>query len=185
MIGGAIAAVVIGFWTVGSYASREEGFDWELASIFGTALGTTGLALFTGWLAWTTSGDLRSRERPVVVMESAIWHREPGDPLRSGTLQVRMRNVGLGPALRLVVECTYNVPVGSFKTTPSILAALLPGEVMQSDLPFSFQEPPPGGIQEDQFPVHGTFVDRAQRTEYKVITEWQSAPTMQWHDPNE
>jgi hypothetical protein len=41
-------------------AAGHETFNWEVASIFGTALGTTALAGFTGALAFTTSGDVRA-----------------------------------------------------------------------------------------------------------------------------
>src|SRR5688500_11476247 len=75
---------------VGGFAGREEGFDWELASIFGTAVGTTALALATGALAYAASGDVRAtwelarltqedqqlRDRPVVVMTSTDWRDE-------------------------------------------------------------------------------------------------------------
>jgi hypothetical protein len=54
-----VAAVA---FLAGYFAAREDTgyFDWELASIFGTALGTTALALATGALAYTTSGDVRA-----------------------------------------------------------------------------------------------------------------------------
>src|SRR5438876_6857993 len=56
-------------------------FNWGVASVFGTAVGTTLLAGFTAALSFTTSGDVRAtwelarltqqdqaaRERPVVI----------------------------------------------------------------------------------------------------------------------
>jgi hypothetical protein len=50
-------------YLVGRFAGRVgvEGFAWELASMFGTALGTTLLAAVTGALAYTTRGDVRAR----------------------------------------------------------------------------------------------------------------------------
>jgi hypothetical protein len=50
--------VVAAFVLVGQSASRDEGFDWELASIFGTAVGTVLLAAATGFLAWVTRGEV-------------------------------------------------------------------------------------------------------------------------------
>lgn len=46
------------FVLVGQFASPDEGFDWELASIFGTAVGTVLLATATGLLAWVTRGEV-------------------------------------------------------------------------------------------------------------------------------
>jgi ribose/xylose/arabinose/galactoside ABC-type transport system permease subunit len=46
-----LLAVVVGSFLVGQIASRHEGFDWELAAIVGTAIGTTLLAAATGALA--------------------------------------------------------------------------------------------------------------------------------------
>jgi hypothetical protein len=75
-------------YLVGHYEARKNTghFDWELASVFGTALGTTLLALATGALAFTTSGDVRAtwelarltreqqerNEQPVVLVEDAV-----------------------------------------------------------------------------------------------------------------
>jgi hypothetical protein len=95
-------------------------FDWNLAAVAGTAIGTVLLAGFTGALAWTTSGDVRatwelarltredqvSRERPLVLVsissyiagraEAGAW----GDSER-GKVIVTVVNAGSGPALDL------------------------------------------------------------------------------------
>jgi len=107
---------------VGHFAARpDSGYvDWELASIFGTALGTTGLAVVTGLLAYTTSGDVRgtwelarltredqrARERPVVVVELAMPQSHQRDE-KSLTFILDVANIGLGPAMRGDLEVEY------------------------------------------------------------------------------
>lgn len=192
-----LGIVALAFVLVGWLAARDhQPFDWELASIFGTAVGTTLLALSTGYLAYTTSGEVRAtselarltksdqdaRERPVVVMLGAEWALAEASA-NTGTLHVTLRNVGLGPALRLVIETTYSNGRFPTRSSPSYYAAILPGETLVSPLPVLFERVPPK-IDPAGFPVSGTFIDRSQETEYKIITEWQSEPTMQWHDPN-
>jgi hypothetical protein len=106
--GGALWIALIGFALVvafsvlvGFVGSHETSFDWELASIFGTALGTTLLALATAWLAYSTRSEVRAtqelaqltredqaaRDRPVVMVE--LWNHEPGKV--GGRLTVQLR----------------------------------------------------------------------------------------------
>jgi hypothetical protein len=56
LAGAAGLSVVVGF--VGS----EHGFGWELAAVFGTALGTTLLAISTGLLALLTARDVSAAQ---------------------------------------------------------------------------------------------------------------------------
>ena len=60
---GLVGLTVAAFLLVGDLASRHEEFDWELASIFGTAVGTTLLALATGWLAYSTRSEVRATQK--------------------------------------------------------------------------------------------------------------------------
>src|SRR5689334_11098501 len=48
-----------------SFTVREHGFDWELASIFGTAVGTVLLALATAYLAQQTRVEAEATRRSV------------------------------------------------------------------------------------------------------------------------
>ena len=152
-----IGVFAAAFVLVGWLAARDgQSFDWELASIFGTAVGTTALALATGGLALTTSSDVRAtwrlaeltkadqdaRERPVVVMLGAEWALDD-DSANVGTLRVTLRNVGLGPALRLVVETTYRDESFAVRSASGIHAGLMPGETALFPLWVLFERVPP------------------------------------------
>jgi hypothetical protein len=103
---------VLGFSILVGFVGPKPGFQWGLASIFGTAFGTTLLAAATGALAFSTWSDVHAtwqlaeltrrdqdeRERPVVLQEDAVF-----DGHLEGWLNVSLRNVGLGPALRVEV----------------------------------------------------------------------------------
>jgi putative Ca2+/H+ antiporter (TMEM165/GDT1 family) len=62
---GVITAAVVVFLVSGlvGYLAAEPGHRWELASIFGTALGMTLLAGATGFLAYSTRSDVRATVR--------------------------------------------------------------------------------------------------------------------------
>lgn len=184
-------------------APAHETFNWEVASIFGTALGTTTLAGFTGALAFTTSGDVRAtwelaqltradqeaRERPVVLLHHAEWQQRREDPVpgqdepsQSGVVVVQLRNVGLGPALRVVIESRYSEDEHQAKITPGLIPVIMPGEMGQFELPVYFPRKPPE-IDLGGFKINGTYLDRSQRREYDIISDWESSPTMAWNDP--
>jgi hypothetical protein len=86
----AAPAAILGFLLVGHFASRAEEcrrhfhcppapwFDWELASIFGTAVGTVMLAIATGFLALTTFRDVTATE--MIARETQEDRRERGRP---------------------------------------------------------------------------------------------------------
>lgn len=174
-----VASTVVGF--VG--APHDEMFSWELASIFGTALGTTGLAAATFWLANSTRTEVRAtqqlaeltrqdqaaRERPVVILENAGW----SGSARNGEVRVKLRNVGLGPALALVVDAEY---VGHDDWTPSIsteaVGSLSPDADALVRLLVRFPEPYRPEGPRDAFRVFGNYRDRSQQNAYDIITEW-------------
>jgi hypothetical protein len=54
------------------YFGPKPGFQWELASIFGTALGTTLLAGATGFLAYSTRSDVRATVRLANISQAAL-----------------------------------------------------------------------------------------------------------------
>src|SRR4051812_9072110 len=83
---GLTVVVIGGSAFIGNHVpTNEGGFNWELAAVVGTALGTTFLALVTGYLGMQTSRDVqasrdvaeltreerRARERPIVILQRA------------------------------------------------------------------------------------------------------------------
>ena len=114
--------LTLGFATLVGFAGTKHAFtarfDWGLAAIAGTAIGTVLLAGFTSTLAWMTNDEARAtrdlatltradqlaRERPMVLVEvtsyiPAATEAVPGAGNETGRLVVRLVNAGLGPAL--------------------------------------------------------------------------------------
>jgi hypothetical protein len=180
-------SVLVGF--VG--APDDERFDWDLASVFGTALGTTLLAVATAALAWSTRVDVRAtqelatltkrdqdeRERPVVILEY-VGVAYNGPTLRpNGVISFGLRNVGLGPALRVAVNATYSDSRYPVTVTTEIIPAIAPGEISpQRNLNFDWKETPPPDeeFQPGGFPITGDYRDRSQRHTYPIITDWDA-----------
>jgi hypothetical protein len=192
-LGGALLYLVILSFLVGYFARRADGgeFDWELASIFGTALGTTLLAAMTGALAYVSSRDVSAtrdlaeltredqarRERPVLLMTSAEFGEQTfslsGEPRREGFLDMTLRNVGLAPALRIRLRARYQPGERADFTPPvSEHPVLTPDEEWKCVIMVHFPEWPKEGVRRDQFAISGTFLDRSQENEYEIITRW-------------
>jgi hypothetical protein len=181
-----LVVVVTGSVLVGFVGSPHMRFNWELASIFGTALGTTLLALATGWLAWSTRSEVRATqdlaeltreqqaasERPVVLLRNASWSGAPD----SGALRIDLQNVGLGPALRVRLSASY---VGHEDWQPRIdpapdIPVVAPNTGVSPEMFVSFPAPHdrPGGVRGDAFRVAGTYLDRSMVNTYEIITSW-------------
>src|SRR5438552_5010127 len=60
------------FFLVGRFASRTKGFDWELASLFGTAVGTVLLAGATALLALLTRAEVLASRQELALSRSAL-----------------------------------------------------------------------------------------------------------------
>ena len=165
----------------------EEEFDWDLAAVFGTAVGTTLLALATGVLAfWTlqevsatkelaalSRRDQQLRERPVVIQEDAALSFSG----QQGHLLVKLMNVGLGPALRVQITANYIDPEYHAEIQRVTRPAIKPGESDRVQLYVRCPPPlPPSGVRRDGFRVSGTYLDRSRTDEYEIITSWAEAP---------
>lgn len=182
LVGG---GAVFGLSVLVGFLGPKHGFQWELASIFGTALGTTLLAAATGALAFSTWSDVRAtwrladltrrdqdeRQRPVVLQQDVVFQDAEA---QAGWLIVTLRNVGLGPALR--VEVTADYANEEFKPTfapnPYVFPAIAPGESLSFQTWARFDRLPPDGVKADAFPLSGTFTDRSQEGSYEIITKW-------------
>lgn len=192
----ALAVLLIASSAFVGFVGSHDGFDWELASIFGTALGTTLLALATGWVAYSTRAEVRAtqqlakvarddqvaRDRPVVLVE---WcHHEPG--LGGGWLRFQLVNVGLGPALRLQVGAEY-VPDardeggGEPKVERVTISALSPNErTVDAQLSVTYPAPNWGSLMDRRFRVTGTYEDRAGRGDYEIEQPIESEQRTTW-----
>src|SRR3954447_18414197 len=103
-----LGSVLLASALVGWASEGWGGFNWDVACVFGTALGTTALAAFTGALAFTTSGDVRAtwelaqltqadqerREEPLVILFSGPDFNGSAD---AGNVEIVLFNAGLGP----------------------------------------------------------------------------------------
>jgi hypothetical protein len=176
-------AVVAGLSVLVGFAGPNEGFQWELASIFGTALGTTLLAAATGALAYSTWSDVRAtwrlaeltkhdqdeRQRPIVLLLGANYEGSEA----GGNLKISLRNVGLGPALRVSIWATYRDDDHRPTFTPEsyTIPAIAPNEAVPLRLYVSFEDRPET-VAQDRFAIFGTFTDRSVEGTYEVITAW-------------
>jgi len=127
-------------WLVGHFAAAgSEGahrFAWEPAAIAGTALATAVLAAFTGALAYTTSGDVRAtvelagqgrqelerHDRPDVVAIPWGTSSDSSDL----TQNVRVVNVDVAPALRILVRVAVSAVDGTERTGEAAVPVLTP-----------------------------------------------------------
>ena len=181
-----LAGVVALSVLVGFVGSPDTRFNWTLASVFGTAFGTTLLATATGWLAWSTRSEVRATQdlaeltreqqaatdRPVLLAGKPVWSGSPG----SGTLSVTLTNVGLGPAIRVRLWGSYSGHEDwQPRIDPATASAIPPdGKSYDTSMFVSFPEPhQPGGVRGDAFHVEGTYRDRSLNPwRYKLITNW-------------
>jgi hypothetical protein len=121
-------------------------WDWRADTY--VAISTFGLAVFTAALAWSTrtlaraaATDQRAQWRPVVISEA---NTEVDYLAVEGTLLVRIRNVGRGPALGINAELRVGKnPAGA--STPRDAVILAPGELVDLDIRVSEQHRSPDG----------------------------------------
>jgi hypothetical protein len=174
-------AVVVGVSILVGFVGPKPGFEWDLASIFGTALGTTLLAAGTGALAYSTWSDVRAtwelaeltkrdqdeRERPTVLLQSALYN---GNVI-AGYLRLRLRNVGLGPALRVAVtiRLSGDQHQPSIDASPKTLPVIAPNDTEELSFYIQFGEDRPNDVSAESFAVTGTFTDRSQHGHYEII----------------
>jgi hypothetical protein len=185
----AFLLVVIGLSILVGYLGPKPGFQWELASIFGTALGTTLLAAATGALAYSTWSDVRAtwqlaeltrrdqdeRARPVVLVQTSSFGGSGASGGRyEGSLDVALRNVGLGPALRVELRADYSDDEygATVNPNPTVCPAIAPNETVNLRVGVVFPERSPTTIDAGDFALGGTFTDRSRQGNYAIITGW-------------
>lgn len=182
----AAAASVLGFVLVGYLTGpKSVRFEWELASVFGTAVGTTFLAVVTGILAWSTARDVAATERiahdgeldrqdrirpTVLIYPSAFsgWY----------SLEVRARNIGLGPAIGLRIYASNpnvdrSIGVGALAALPpesDWTIVNVPVDPIPSTQPGQGPPSPPAEwARMEDWKVSGDYLDRSQRNPYDAI----------------
>jgi hypothetical protein len=122
-------------------------FDWTLAVDTGIAVGTLALAGFTGALAWVTSRDvsatresvdltredMRMRSQPRVLVADVVTDDvvETGSGWFTLTMEVSLRNVGLGAAFRVefVPQFTLSGDAVGYDRELYVIPAIPPGGV--------------------------------------------------------
>ena len=121
---------MVGTSALVGWVGAGQGFDWALAATFGTAVGTTLLAIVTGDLALVTAKDVRSTEviaresteanemtrrgsfgalvafRSVSLVHDSMSSSISHDKL-AGRLEFVLVNAGRPPALAIDVELRY------------------------------------------------------------------------------
>jgi hypothetical protein len=93
-----------------------------------------------------------------------------------GSLHVWLRNVGLGPALRVEVWANYADLTPGVSVVAKTIPAISPDETQQHTLKVSWAvvEGDPKVPRPDGFPIKGTYLDRSLRREedYTIIARW-------------
>lgn len=181
-----------------------QGFEWEIASIFGTAVGTTLLALATGFLAIGTWKDVRAsqsmveltraeqyeRIRPVViggVAGTTITGAQAGR-LYSVAVRVGLANVGGGPAVRVKVAVVWTGSAfvgeaGAIRADAKVIRALSAGEdheveiVMKGDMNAS-------DFKVEDLHVVGSYRDRLTNPAGSIV-DWTKATPGPYDSPPE
>lgn len=167
------SAIVVGFAGAPRFDWSFSGdFDWSLAAVTGTAIGTILLAAYTANLARATRqevavtvADQKLRDRPIVVISVigvTFEMVEPDVSKTVDTLDVVLRNVGLAPALDIHLW----VCQGDEKSGAEVVPVLHPGEVGESErkLSLSGLTKPDGDFDREALSVEGTFTDRFLQT---------------------
>jgi hypothetical protein len=159
-------------------------FDWSLAAVAGTAIGTIVLAGFTGALAWTTSGDVRAtirladatvedqraRNRPIVAVRvvGVSWVVLDGTSRESvAALQLWLKNVGLGPALDLRLRASYE---GTIAPTEEVIAVVaVDEEIVDRPISLARLSEPQAGFDPSKFEVSGECTDRTRTERHPIV----------------
>jgi len=187
----AAASVAVGF------ASRVEPqeFNWEVMSIFGTALGTTLLALGTSWLAASTYQDVRATQRLTELTATQVeasqeanrlMQREQDERLAPAVIgaviggagdvaHVELTNVGGGPAVGVALSARYfsaSNPLKDDADLSSVASVTIPyigpGTTEDPDLHLTIAHNQVT-IDFDRVRVTGEYLDRHGRLAGRII----------------
>jgi hypothetical protein len=189
-IGLALFLLMIGAAVAVGFAARGRGFDWDVASVAGTAVGTSLLAVGTLALAYTTWQDVRASQRIADDTRRSLQLAEEDrrDRLRPAVigaatglagdaegvfLSVEVHNIGGGAAMRVEVTAEYSGPWDlSVQTTtiPVIVSGgSFPLAVRLDDVNLEDRE----FLNLDEFSVRGKYLDRRARRVPLRIIDWR------------
>jgi hypothetical protein len=161
----ALAFVIAISGVIGAIATPEgdHPYNWSVAALGATALGTLALAIGTGALAWSTTDDVRATRalatvaqderadaaRPVVILavkprlevvHSTSRTHTLDDP--NGYVDLGVRNIGRGPALDVGIVVEWwpypDLPerrTATVEVRPARISSLMPGEGRDVTLP--------------------------------------------------
>lgn len=164
-------SVAIGF----AGAPHRESFDWALAGVVGTALGTIMLAVYTAWLARTTREEVnvaieeqRARDRPMVVVvkkEIGAAGLDITIGLSTPVLTLDIANVGSGPAFDVRLRARWSRP--SSIEPVAVIPVIGVGETIEDyllslsvlDFLDSLADERPLAVED--FTIEGSYADRA------------------------
>jgi hypothetical protein len=191
----ALLVAVIGISAAVGFAAHGRGFSWAVASVFGTALGTTLLAVATLGLAYSTWQDVRASQQVAEVTGRSLRlaeteREERMRPAVIGTViavnmdlpqddphvSVRLHNVGGGVAVRVEVTLDFAGEGDSVEfVEPEIFPILLPDDSRRLDLylqdiQFEGVAPEPEDLR-----VRGLYRDRLGRVMPPII-DWLHDP---------
>jgi hypothetical protein len=173
---------VVGLSALVGCVGSDGGFSGELASVFGTAMGTTLLSAATYWLAYSTRSEVRATQRLADSAEQdrrerlrplVIGAAERVDNDRDGMyLSVGLHNIGGGPAMRIAVTAEHE---GKWEV--SAREDTLPVLVSGGQFPFAIRISSPqvdaAKLDVDDFRVRGHYLDRRARRVPLRIIDWK------------
>lgn len=190
IFGAILLALVVGMSVGVGFAAHGRGFDWAVASVFGTAVGTRLLAVGTLALAYSTWQDVRAsqqiaettarslalaederdeRVRPILIGTIIAITTDPPKETRP-FLSAELQNVGGGVAVRIEVWAEYWE--GGVATDTALFPALIAGERFPIALNFDANLKPSKRVRVDDFRVRGQYRDRFGRVLPPII-DWQ------------
>jgi hypothetical protein len=164
-----------GFSTwVGFHVRQHHRFNWELFGVVGTAIGTSLLALVTGFLALVTAGDVEAsreiartgredqeaRTRPIMLVEKVeLTVMSHGDT----DVVITLRNAGFGAAVRGLLQLRYVAGVTTLVEEMIYATSLVSGETKDFPARVTPSQAIPKDWRHPDWSLSGVFLDAVGR----------------------
>jgi hypothetical protein len=169
-----------GFSTwVGFHVRRDHRFNWELFAVVGTGIGTSLLALVTGFLALVTAGDVEAsreiartgredqeaRTRPIVLVDKVeLTVMSDGDT----DVKIILRNAGLGAAVRGLLQLRYVAGVTTLVEEVIYATSLVSEETKEVTAQVTPSQAIPSDWRPSDWSLSGVFLDAAGRPHFLI-----------------